>query len=58
MLFEPRDAAALAGVLRLLLRDPARRAELASHAANLIHSRFSLTAAARRMGEIYSKLLE
>lgn len=57
MLFGPGDAAGLAGVLRLLLRDPARRAALASHAAYLIHSRFSLAAAARRMGEIYSTLL-
>lgn len=57
MLFEPRDALGLAEVLRLLMRDPTRRGELASNAARLIHSRFSLAAAARRMGEIYSALL-
>jgi glycosyltransferase involved in cell wall biosynthesis len=57
ILFEPRDAAGLAEVLRLLVRDPARRGELASNAARLIHSRFSLEVAARRMGEIYSALL-
>lgn len=57
MLFEPRDAAGLAGVLRLLLRDPARRGELARNAARLIQSRFSLELAARRMGEIYSTLM-
>jgi glycosyltransferase involved in cell wall biosynthesis len=57
MLFEPRDVAGLAGVLRLLVRDPALRGELALNAARLIHSRFSLRAAARRMGEIYSALL-
>ena len=57
MLFEPRDAAALAGVLRLLVHDPVRRGELALNAARLIHSRFSLEAAARRMTEIYSALL-
>ena len=57
MLFEPRDAAGLAEVLRLLVRDPVRRGELASNAARLIHSRFSLAAAARRMGEIYTALL-
>src|ERR1017187_299064 len=57
MLFEPRDVAGLAEVLRLLVRDPARRRELASNAARLIRSRFSLEAAARRMGEIYSALL-
>jgi glycosyltransferase involved in cell wall biosynthesis len=57
MLFEPRDVAGLAGVLRLLVRNPALRGQLASNAASLIHSRFSLQAAARRMGEIYSALL-
>jgi len=57
MLFEPRDAVGLAEVLRLLVRDPVRRGELASNAARLIHSRFSLAAAARRMGEIYTALL-
>jgi glycosyltransferase involved in cell wall biosynthesis len=57
MLFEPRDAVGLAELLRLLVRDPALRGALASSAARLIHSRFSLAAAARRMGEIYSALL-
>lgn len=57
MLFEPRDAAGLAHTLRLLVRDPALRNELASRAARMIHSRFTLAAAAGRMGEIYSGLL-
>jgi L-malate glycosyltransferase len=57
MLFEPRDAAGLAGILRLLLRDPVRRGELASNGARLISRRFSLATAARRMGEIYAGLL-
>jgi glycosyltransferase involved in cell wall biosynthesis len=57
MLFEPRDAAGLAAVLRVLVRDPVRRGKLASNAARLIHSRFPLAAAARRMGEIYAELL-
>jgi len=57
MLFEPRDAAGLAAVLCLLVRDPARRGELASNAARFIHSRFSLETAAHTMGEIYSALL-
>jgi glycosyltransferase involved in cell wall biosynthesis len=57
MLFEPRDAAGLAEVLRLLLRHPARRGELAWNAARLIHSRFTRERAAERMGEIYSALL-
>jgi glycosyltransferase involved in cell wall biosynthesis len=57
MLFEARDAAGLAEVLGLLVRDPVRRGELALNAARLIPGRFSLAAAARRMGEIYSALL-
>jgi glycosyltransferase involved in cell wall biosynthesis len=57
MLFERRDTAGLAEVLRVLVRNPARRGELASRAARLIQSRFSLSAAARRMGEIYSGIL-
>ncbi|MGC9947861.1 MAG: glycosyltransferase family 4 protein [Bryobacteraceae bacterium] len=57
MLFEPRDAAGLAEVLRVLVRDRARRGELACNAARLIRSRFSLEAAAQRMGGIYSDLL-
>jgi|HubBroStandDraft_1064217.scaffolds.fasta_scaffold04224_3 glycosyltransferase involved in cell wall biosynthesis len=57
MLFEPRDAAGLAKVLCMLVRDPDRRSELALNATRLIRSRFSLAAAARRMGEIYSALL-
>ena len=57
MLFEPRDAAGLAQVLRLLVCDSARRGELASNAAGVIRRRFSLEASARRMGEIYTALL-
>jgi glycosyltransferase involved in cell wall biosynthesis len=57
MLFEPRDVPELAEVLRLLVRDPALSAALAANATRLIHSHFSLAAAARRMGEIYSALL-
>jgi len=57
MLFEPRDTAGLAEVLRLLVRDPERRAELAGNAAHLIHSRFSLASSAERMEEIYDALL-
>jgi glycosyltransferase involved in cell wall biosynthesis len=57
MLFEPRDAAGLAEVLRVLVRDPARRGALASNASRLMRSRFSLEAAAQRMGGIYSEVL-
>jgi glycosyltransferase involved in cell wall biosynthesis len=57
LLFEPRDAAALAQNLRLLIREPALRRELGCNAARAIATRFSLAAAARRMGEIYAALL-
>ena len=57
MLFEPRDAAGLAEILRLLICNPLKRRELASKAAGLIRSRFSLEASARRMAEIYTALL-
>jgi glycosyltransferase involved in cell wall biosynthesis len=57
MLFEPRDAAALAQTLRLLVREPALRRELGCNAARAIAGRFSLAAAACRMGEIYATLL-
>ncbi len=57
MLFEPRDAAGLAAVLRLLAGNPTLRASLADNAARLVQKRFSLGAAARRMGEIYEALL-
>jgi glycosyltransferase involved in cell wall biosynthesis len=57
MLFEPGDAQGLAQVLRLLVRDPDRRSQLAANATRLIQTRFSLEAAAQRMGAIYSTLL-
>jgi glycosyltransferase involved in cell wall biosynthesis len=57
MVFEPRDAAGLAQTLRLLIGEPALRRDLACNAARAIAGRFSLAAAARRMGEIYDALL-
>jgi len=57
MLFPARDTAGLARTLRLLIRDSALRDRLGSQAARGIRSRFSLEAAARRMGEIYAGVL-
>jgi len=54
MLFTPRDTAGLAQVLRLLIQDGSLRGKLASKAARMIRDRFSLEAAAKRMGEIYA----
>jgi glycosyltransferase involved in cell wall biosynthesis len=56
MLFTPRDTAGLAEILGRLVREPSLRCELASNGVRLIHSRFSIQAAAQRMGEIYSTL--
>jgi len=58
MLFEAGDVAGLAQALRTLIGNPALRSELSHNAARMIHGRFSVEASARRMGEIYSALLE
>jgi len=57
LLFTARRPAELAGELRLLIREPDFGRQLGDCAAELIASRFSLKAAARRMGEIYSELI-
>jgi glycosyltransferase involved in cell wall biosynthesis len=57
MLFAPRDVAALAQTLRLLIREPALRQALGANAARFIARRFSLAVAAHRMSEIYTALL-
>jgi glycosyltransferase involved in cell wall biosynthesis len=57
LLFEARDSAGLASNLRLLLEQPALRADLAQNAARLMHESFGIEASARRMGEIYSLFL-
>ena len=57
MLFESRDVAGLAEILRLLTGNPELRGELARRGTCFIQERFSLPAAARRMGEIYAELL-
>jgi glycosyltransferase involved in cell wall biosynthesis len=57
MLFEPRDAAGLArSIASARARSRAAR-RVGNERRRLIRSRFSLEAAARRMGEIYSVLL-
>lgn len=58
VLFETGNAGAMAAVLSELIERPALRAELGAAAANTVHQRFSIDAAAKRMGEIYSSLLE
>jgi glycosyltransferase involved in cell wall biosynthesis len=53
LLFEKGDVRSLVGQLRRLIADPALRQRLGRRAAAVIDSRFSLGAAAARMGAIY-----
>jgi glycosyltransferase involved in cell wall biosynthesis len=51
------DPAPLAALLRPLLADPRRRAELGAFARELVEARFSLTAAAARQEALYERWL-
>lgn len=57
LLFRPGDPDDLAECLRLLVDDEGARKRLAEAATRSVQERYSLEAAARRMGEIYSALL-
>jgi glycosyltransferase involved in cell wall biosynthesis len=57
MLFEPRNATALCGVLRTLVENESLRRRLAAAGAQTVRERFSIESAAERMTEIYSKLI-
>jgi L-malate glycosyltransferase len=57
LLFPSGDASALASALGRLAGDVALREELGARAAAFIRDRFSLQAAAQRMGEIYLEKL-
>ena len=57
LLFDPGDAAGLAAALQRLVADEALRQRLAARGQRSIRERFPLEAAARRMGDIYGKLL-
>ncbi len=56
--FEPGDSEGLSLALRTLIEDKALRQRLAAAGAEFISQRFSTRAAAERMGEIYTKLIE
>ena len=58
MLFRAGDAAALAAVLELLIRDSSLRQRLAGAGMQWIRQNFSIRASAQRMGEIYAELIE
>ena len=56
-LFQPGNASDLASVLEQLIVDDALRRDLAAGGLRLIQERFTLSACAQRMGEIYTALL-
>lgn len=56
LLFRAGDAEDLAGALRLAIDSPALRGDLAARAAAVVRENFSIAAAARRMGEVYSRI--
>jgi len=58
LLFPPGDAAGLASALQKAIHDPDLRQRMADGARNFVQAHFSRETAARRMGEIYSGLLE
>jgi glycosyltransferase involved in cell wall biosynthesis len=58
LLFERGDADGLAAALRRLIEDDRLRGQLASNGQRYIRGNFSAQAAAKRMGEIYSRLLK
>jgi glycosyltransferase involved in cell wall biosynthesis len=58
LLFPPGDAAALAGALREAILNPDLRRRMADAGRDFVRANFSRETAARRMGEIYSGLLE
>ncbi|HVX67447.1 MAG TPA: glycosyltransferase [Bryobacteraceae bacterium] len=58
LLFEPGDRDGLAAALQTLLANREQRLRFGAAAARRMREEFSLTAAARRMGEIYRAALE
>jgi glycosyltransferase involved in cell wall biosynthesis len=56
-LFEAGNSSSLAGVLRNLILDPARRMDCGTVASHFIREGFSIQASASRMAEIYEEFL-
>jgi glycosyltransferase involved in cell wall biosynthesis len=57
ILFEPGNAADLAGVLRRLIADPERRSSLGKAAREFLTAGFSIATSAARMSQIYDSFL-
>ena len=58
LLFPAGDAEALAGCLLLLARETEQRQRMAARAQRRMETEFTLSAAAKRMEEIYAEVLE
>ena len=58
LLFPAADAPALAAALQTVIEDEALRKRLAASGTQFIQNRYSIRAAADRMGEIYTELIQ
>lgn len=58
MLFEAGDAGELAGAFRRLAANPGHRRQFAEAAIRLMENEFTVAASVRRMGEIYTAMLD
>jgi glycosyltransferase involved in cell wall biosynthesis len=58
LLFPPGDASGLANALRKAMADPEGRQRMAEAGRHFIRPKFSRQNAARRMGEIYTQMIE
>jgi glycosyltransferase involved in cell wall biosynthesis len=57
LLVTPGDATGLAAAILRLIQQPALARQLAANAANVVHTRFSITAVAAQQAELYERLL-
>lgn len=57
LLFEKGNADSLTAALEQLIQNDSLRRKLASNGCEFLHSNFSIQTAAKRMGDIYSKIL-
>src|ERR1035438_3467946 len=58
LLFEPGDAASLAAALQIFVENEPLRKRLAGAGAKFLRDSFSIRASAKRMGEIYERLIQ
>ncbi len=58
LLFKSGDPAALSAALQMLIEDESLRKRIAAAGTAFVREHFSIAASARRMGEIYTQLIE